>query len=724
MKNSKLMISSDTPGKDPTKDDLLFYGPFAEHLANGIQKMFNPYGFVISINGEWGSGKSTVLNFIKYYLNKMPEESRPVIIEFNPWWFSGRDDLIRQLFLHFGIGISKNMKNAEEVTKLFGEYILAVSSIILPELIQASLDKCYNRSLDIVLKNFDPNKKSIAELKNEIIEKISSKGKILIIIDDIDRLNSEEIRQIFQVIKTVAEFPNVVFLLSFDKKVVVQVLQKIQNLPGEEYLEKIIQAQFDIPYPEKELLSSLLSNKLELLFSNYDKGFMEDQYWRDIFSNGISQLTDTPRDINRFVNSLDVTYPSVFGEVNPIDFIALEAMRIFQSETYDLIRKYPSAFTGYGGLGPERLYDKKFYEDYRDLSKTKSYAIDFISIRLFPKYSHRLEKTYNINWKLMRRDLRLCSPEIFPTYFWMTIPPYRVAKKEIQRIIGLTSDKDKFKTYLMEMAKQSGSSGINRVNYIFSRLTDHAEDDIPTKNILEILPCLYEIPDEILIQQVRLSPNDFVGDYFREGDFIRDLLLSRLTEPKRFENLKQVISDLNTLYSITFDIRRLFEKDGNHTCSLATQNKDQMLTPEHINDLITILVSKYEFFANTKELLKSPNLRFILESWDIWAENKEQCHKWVQELCDSDQKIAKILEEFITVLSHGNVNGVWYSVDFNLKSFEKFVNISNVYSRVSRIKTNKGLFNSFSGRERIAIEKFLDAYLSKMEKEELENPIV
>lgn len=613
IQNSNSTILPDTPGKDPTTDDLLFYAPFAEHLANSIERMFNPNGFVIAINGEWGSGKTTILNFIQYFLNKKSEEVRPVIIEFNPWWFSGRDDLTRQLFVQFGIEVSKNLKNAQEVTELIGEYLLAFSSMALPGAIHKPIETGYKKSGNVIkrlfgLEKIDPSKRSVSEIKKEIIEKISSKGKILVIIDDIERLNSDEIRQIFQVIKTVAEFPNVVFLLSFDKKIVANILQDIQNLPGEEYLEKIIQTQFDIPHPEKELLTEVLSKKLKKMFP--DKDF-DRQDWLDLFSNGISQLIDTPRDIHRFINTISVTYPAVANEVNLTDFITLETLRIFQPETYDKIRNYPVAFLGYrGSYENEEQFDKIFFDDLLSLSKNKSFAIDYILKYLFPKYSHRHEKNYFSNWRMMRRDLRLCSPEIFPTYFWMTIPPYQLTKKEIQEIIDLTSDTEKFKFRFIEMMKAEESSVILRINHIFSRLTDHSEE-IPNDNIISLLPRLYEISDEIFLQQDRLSPNDFIGNNFQEGDFIRDLLLSRLTEPERYMVLKQIIQNSKTFFSITFDIRKIFEKDGNTTWTLASPQNEQMISLEHLADLKEPLVLNYENFSQSNKLLKSPNIRYI-----------------------------------------------------------------------------------------------------------------
>jgi len=671
--------------------------------------MFNPHGFVISINGEWGSGKSTILNYVKYYLNQQPEDLKPIIIEFNPWWFSGRDDLIRQLFMHFGKGISQNLKNAEKITELFGEYLLAFSSIIIPKAIHESINKGYTDSVEHIKKQFDPGQKSVEELKEEITKELSQDKKILVIIDDIDRLNPEEMRQLFQVIKTVADFPNVVFLLAFDKKIVTQILQESENISGEEYLEKIIQASFDVPYPERSQIKKLLSRRLEELFLSYNDDFFKDPYWIKIFDEGISELIDTPRDIIRFVNSISVTYPSVHSEVNPIDFIAIESLRIFQPDTYAIIRENPLAFAGFGKITDrEPRYNSNFYEIFLSHSKTKKHAVDQISSLLFPAYCENLNRHVSTDWRLLRRDLRICITEIFPTYFWMTIPDYRIPHNEIAQLLDLTGDKTKFKSKLLEMASKDKMGG-RKVNYILSRLNDYAENDIPLKNVKIILPELFDLQDALLILHDKYSQDANSITVFDECQFLRKQLLSRLNEQERYEIMKTVINSTSTFYSIVHDIRRAATENDN--------NKEKnTLTNEHIEDLKQLLILKLHKFADSNELLKSPNLKIILFSWYNWDTDKEVCGKWVRKLSNNDNELIKILVEFAIVEYHVTANDHNINVSFNITDLEKFVDCSLINCRIKEIYENKMAFSNLSKYQQEVIDKFLVAYLEKQKK--------
>src|SRR2546430_9915637 len=90
-------LSTDRPGTDPSLDRL-GYAPFAKRLAQSIARLPRAEGQVVAVYGRWGFGKTTMLNYVRYYLDQMERTEQPTIISFNPWWFSGHDDLVRAFF--------------------------------------------------------------------------------------------------------------------------------------------------------------------------------------------------------------------------------------------------------------------------------------------------------------------------------------------------------------------------------------------------------------------------------------------------------------------------------------------------------------------------------------------------------------------------------------------------------------------------------------------------
>ena len=87
-------LSADQPITKPA-DDRLGYSSFAEHLAEVLVNSLPDEGFVVAINAPWGAGKTTVLNLVQDALEARPEAQRPLILRFNPWWFSGQDLTLR-----------------------------------------------------------------------------------------------------------------------------------------------------------------------------------------------------------------------------------------------------------------------------------------------------------------------------------------------------------------------------------------------------------------------------------------------------------------------------------------------------------------------------------------------------------------------------------------------------------------------------------------------------
>lgn len=122
------------------------------------------------------------------------------------------------------------------------------------------------------------NDNNLNKKKEEVTKALSHQShKFIVIIDDIDRLNNNQIKLIFQLVNSLAGFPNLIYLLSFDREIVVRALSEEQKCNGEEYLEKIIQVPFNIPEAKGDLVQSVFFEKLNKLWfgeipcSNFEK---------------------------------------------------------------------------------------------------------------------------------------------------------------------------------------------------------------------------------------------------------------------------------------------------------------------------------------------------------------------------------------------------------------------------------------------------------------------
>jgi len=371
-------LSGDGPLKDP-RDDRLGYASFARHIARSVSEMIPIDGLVVAIYGPWGSGKTTVLNFIEHYVKTAGEPKSPEVIYFNPWWFSGSENLVRDFFGQLINSLSPQDRALKEIRKILAS-------------VCETLEKTPISSKGLfgaIAKWIRPAEPNVVLLR-EKLEKLlrTQERRFVIFIDDIDRLTADEIRDIFKTVKAVANLPNIIYVLAFDKDVVANALSEIQKGAGEKYLEKIVQVPFELPLPEKSSMRSLLFERLGSVLGEVDESVFDQQYWANIYLDGIDPLIETPRHVNRLCNAIAVTFPAVRGEVNPVDFIAIEALRVFVPEIYYAIRRSPDEFAGISdrSLHVSKTSAQKFHTSYLEvMDEPARERMKMLLQRLFPK---------------------------------------------------------------------------------------------------------------------------------------------------------------------------------------------------------------------------------------------------------------------------------------------------------------------------------------------------
>lgn len=165
--------------------------------------------------------------------------------------------------------------------------------------------------------------------KEKLVKNLKEQEKkILVIIDDIDRLSNEQIKLIFQLVNSVAGLPNIMYLLSMDKEIVIRALESVQNCNGAEYLEKVIQLPFDIPQLDKSKVFELLFRKLEDILKNKPEVNIDKKVWEKVFRGCIEPFVKNVRDVNRIVNTFQFKYNMVYNEVNFSDMLGLTTLQV------------------------------------------------------------------------------------------------------------------------------------------------------------------------------------------------------------------------------------------------------------------------------------------------------------------------------------------------------------------------------------------------------------
>ncbi|RLC07336.1 MAG: NTPase, partial [Deltaproteobacteria bacterium] len=333
----------DTPLLDPD-EDRLGRKEFARFLAQAILKMNADEGFVFALNGPWGSGKTTVINFVLHFIEKADKSEIPlVVVRFNPWWFSGREQLLHQFFTQFRAALGE--ADVSDDLQKVGNKLDLFANILAP----LTFIPTVGTSAEVVrqvVKSVSASTKAAAETLNKDVHKLrvtidsllrKQHSRILVVIDDIDRLPAEEIRQLFQVVKAVADFPKTIYLLAFDRRVVSDALDTLQSSSGESYVEKIVQCPFDLPSSDRVSLRRLLFEQIDEIMKGTPEELIDTVEFGNLYWDGIDSFIKTPRDVKRYINILRPTYPILIGDVHSVDFLGIQALRLFAPEMYHFV---------------------------------------------------------------------------------------------------------------------------------------------------------------------------------------------------------------------------------------------------------------------------------------------------------------------------------------------------------------------------------------------------
>ncbi|MBW4452332.1 MAG: AAA family ATPase [Nostoc indistinguendum CM1-VF10] len=567
-------ISADSSLLDPEKD-LLGHANFAKYLADSICKMTYPEGFVIAVYGSWNSGKSTLLNFVVHYLQQKPEEEKPIIVPFNPWLFSGHENITRRFFEQLQNVLSKESSVPKGLKERLADFAAIVSDIPLP----------YAQTGKALAALLDEKNKDAAELKEEVEDTlVQQQRRIVVTIDDIDRLAAEDIKQLFRIFKAMRNFTNVVYLLVFDKEVVMRTVADTKEISEEAYLEKIIQVSFELPIPDKTSLRRLLFEKLDNIFSQTPKQQISQTRWRDIYFQGIEHFITNIRDITRLINTLTVTYPVVKDEVNAVDFIAIESLRVFCPKIYSIIHQNPHIFVGEVNLSTDELKNllSTWIAQLRDEDKE---PIKNLLMHLFPKLKFILGNTYldekqELEW---REQLRVCSLEIFPIYFRLSLSVGELSNIQIKIILGLAENTEKFRNYLIELAKQKLPNGTTQARVFIEQL-ENSTEEIPVNYIPSVVEALLDVSEELLSQDDESHSILAFGNEVIISRCISQLL-HQINETSRFELLKKVITQGKALPIINHEIATLKEQQSQYGTDKSNYEEKWLVNAQHLKEL-------------------------------------------------------------------------------------------------------------------------------------------
>ena len=345
------------------------------------------------------------------------------------------------------------------------------------------------KASEFINEYVESEKEDLESLKDNINNKLTNLNKkIIIVIDDIDRLCDEEIREMFQLVKSIADFKNTIYILSYDREIVTKALDKTQQDKGEEYLEKIVQVPLVLPYISKSDLDKIFINRLNIIINIPDEEY-DNSYFSEIYYNGLAENFENLRDIERYMNVFSLGINLAREELNINDYIVITLIKVFEPDLYEYIKNNKEYFSG-------TKFDEFLNKDkkeilteleriYEKLKKLEKRKIKRLMEVVFPKLE---VTTYDEGFiDIWGKTRRIATPVYFESYFRLDFPEDEIKKSEIKKFREFSTEEDLIKIFNINNKKR-----IRLLELLIEEI-----EEISDKKAIILLKFIFSIADEL-----------------------------------------------------------------------------------------------------------------------------------------------------------------------------------------------------------------------------------
>ncbi|EKB1969194.1 NTPase [Vibrio parahaemolyticus] len=734
------------------EEDLLGRSGFSTDLANAMASWHGKDSLVVALHGDWGAGKSSIKNMALSRLEEISED-KPDVIEFSPWEWAAQDKITASFFQEISKSIgrtdkSKSGKKLAATLKKYGLYLNTGETLVtgfsaaLPTLfVLATLigvsgnfsDEAWVKNasasmlialggwaaalkwgktfLDRLTGNIEAtvkaNEQSLSDIRQDLLGLLlERKAPLIVVMDDLDRLTTSQLRMVFQLIKANLEFPNVVFLLLFQRDLVEDKLNDGAQL-GRDYLEKIIQVPFDIPRIETTRLHSLLFNKLDKIIEQDASAtkMFDSGRWGNIFHGSLNTYFDNLRSVYRYTSTLSFHFTLLKGksafEVNPVDLIAIECLRVFEPDVYKEIARSKEIFTKngsdrYGGRADatadfiNRILDKA--------STDKRDSVKEMVEQLFPTIQWALGGTHYSGdfFSTWLREMRVCHPSNFDKYFQFSIPSGELSNSDLQEMLSLTADSDRFSSFILSL-KDRGI--LKNALSQFESFTD----DIPLGNGHSYIKGILDIGDQIDHESTGFT-------MFSSNTHAVRLVVWFLRRIDNLEERGKLLLECFKASSGISIVEHILLGDENRR---EKSDADQILRDEEFDLIKVEFVRKLDEMSknNSNELLSHEHLVSFLYRWKRWGD-ENKVTDWLKLQANTVEGCITLLKGFVGKSSSQAMGDYVVKVTtyIKLESIEDFLEIAPIEEKLRGIDESK-----FDSKEREALKAFQEA-LEKREK--------
>ena len=685
------------------EQDLLGRSFFSSQLGKAIYEYNAKDGLVIGLFGKWGTGKTSIINMAINEINSLANcdkkeksnENKPLIIKFSPWNYSDKDNLITLFFqsLKNKINYSDNTQLKNKIGKALNNYSEAIEALSLIPTIGSKFSKILKILTKVTANNLikvpdlDDTK---AQLENALVK---ADKKIIVIIDDIDRLTNTQIRDIFQLVKQIADFPNIIYVLVMDRDIVSNALTDIHNINGSLYLEKIIQVPFELPELRESNLHNILFSYLDRIIENLPyKITLDKEYWSIIFENCVSPYIKTLRDINRLINTFQFKYEALYQETSFEDMLGITTLEVLEPKLYKWIANNKDTLCkGFvNEPSPNQNPRKLYHDEFVNMGIDPILSINYLS-SMFPVFKKNINN-YQYSFQKSsdtRGKMRISHSEKFELYFMFNLNDIPVSRKIITDCIHQLN-----KGEIIEVIDNINEQG--NIIYLLEEMLSLV-DTIPYARLKLIASAILKLQSKFVGKKSRYIFQ--ISAHSQSYLLVEDIFKRFKTEEEKYDVICEAIKniDKNDLGTTAAIITRIERAYGKLTGDAEIKDK-QIISLTNLEKLEKLYVKTIYTISNSESILDIPEFRSAFYLWNYL--DKDEAAAYLTELFKCEINKLKFVCTLASEWTSTNGHGWTFSLDY----YSEYISQDEVYNTIQNLDKNK--LNRFTEIELVKLASF------------------
>ncbi len=711
-------LDSDRALEVEAQDQFGFVG-MAKRLAPSIVEASKGDGMVIGLEGRWGSGKTSLLNFLRTELVAAQNEGIHTIT-IAPWLNGDTSSMVESLLepmtailkakeeaLAAADGEQENAAKEQmaEVGQLLRDYgpktarriasVANVAGYFIPggQMVGGALEAAANAADQLM-----PIGPTPSELKQKIAHKIQELNVgFVVILDDLDRLEPEQAVEVVRLVRSVADFPRVAYLMCYDREVLAQALKTgLKVADGDLFLQKIVQLTFNIPLPEPFDLRTQFRDEAKAIYAEVMGTEADGELLKDLSSavDREGMGLSTPREVKLALNSIRFVFPQVKDDVYFPDFCRLHLIKTTNYKLYQWLEVYLSVrsvlVTGDATVASDEkakmgeqlkiILPSKGPDSGRSIWSLGRFIPGVADVEEAEKRVFSTTNSAAVSEAITLK--RLGSPLHYRFYFALTGPKTVMSDGDFNGLLELArANVPQLTVRLTEEVMKRRSSGKTWFEHVLNRLDDECIAGLDEAQLVGIVKSLSGMMDAAMAEDGEQRAFSLSLDGI--ANIVIKSCLNRLhglNPAAQAETVRQIAREgqaINWLVGKFFR-SQLFRhgKVGNEADS-----PDQWEISENVLDEAIEILKARVSEQVTKELIPNlPDISAYLYGW-LNITGDDQAIDWVREYTITD-------EGFLSILNHlrgwSMSDKVYYPLSKD--AVERFLDWDDTVARLDSLK--------------------------------------